>query len=211
MNELVFKGTSTHRGHLMPWNIIKRWSFVIVEEQWKSIGERRKRGRVRAEPSDPKRTKGYFRCMVSIDRSTQPPSFISRAGCHTSIGFHGNCELLLHTMRCAPCGVVNEWRSELRNKWNVGYRRDGYVERNHCEAYKVYTVKNKAFNTHTHTHTHMCSNIAIVILLFNPLMLTAAKTGLTILEIFPFQKYYLENIWRRYVNQKSNNNSPSNI
>ena len=126
----------------------------IVEEQWKSIGERRKRGRVRAEPSDAKRTKGYFRCMVSIDRYTQPPSFISRAGCHTSIGFHGNCELLLHTMRCAPCGVVNEWRSELRNKWNVGYRRDGYVKRNHCEAYKVYTVKNKAFNTHTHTHTH---------------------------------------------------------
>ena len=46
-----------------------------------------KRWRVRAELSDPKRTKGSFRCMVSIDRFTHTPFFIRRAGCHTSLGF----------------------------------------------------------------------------------------------------------------------------
>ena len=69
----------------MPKKISKKWSFVVVEEQIQNIiilGEKRKRGRVRAEPSDPKRTKGYFRCRVSIDRSTHPPPFIRRAGCH---------------------------------------------------------------------------------------------------------------------------------
>ena len=40
------------------------------------LGERRKRGRVRAEPSDAKRRKGYSRCRVSIDISTHPTSFI---------------------------------------------------------------------------------------------------------------------------------------
>ena len=46
------------------------------------LGERKKRGRVRAEPSDPKRTKGYFRCrvLVSIDRSSHPPSFLGEQG-----------------------------------------------------------------------------------------------------------------------------------
>ena len=42
-------------------------------------------------------------------------------------------------------------------------------------------------------------------------MLTAAKTGLTILYIFFYQGIFLENIWRRNVNQSSNDNSPSNI
>ena len=41
----------------------------------------------RSEPSDPKRTKGYFRCRVSIDGSTHPPPFIMRAGCHNSLEF----------------------------------------------------------------------------------------------------------------------------
>ena len=57
---------------------------MIVEEHRQrmiSIGERREKGRVRAEPSDPKRTKGYFRCRVTIDRSTHPPSFIRLTGC----------------------------------------------------------------------------------------------------------------------------------
>ena len=63
-----------------------------------SLRERRKRGRVRAEPPDPKRTKGSFRRMVSIDRSTHPPPFIRRAGCHTSLAFPGRCQLLLHTI-----------------------------------------------------------------------------------------------------------------
>ena len=43
------------------------------------------------------------------------------------------------------------------------------------------------------------------------LTLRAAKTGLAILEMFYLQKHFLENIWRRNVDQKSNNNSPSNI
>ena len=37
------------------------------------------------------------------------------------------------------------------------------------------------------------------------------KRGLTILEILYLQSHFLENIWRRIVYQKSNNNSPSNI
>ena len=45
----------------------------------------------------------------------------------------------------------------------------------------------------------------------NPLTLRAAKRGLTNLEIFYLQKYFLENNQRRIVDQKVNNNSPSNI
>ena len=55
-------------------------------------------GRKREEPSYPKRTKGSFRCMVSIDRSTHPHFFIRRAGCHAGVGFPGRCQLLLHTV-----------------------------------------------------------------------------------------------------------------
>ena len=46
---------------------------------------------------------------------------------------------------------------------------------------------------------------------FNPLPLRAAKTGLTILEIFHLQKHFLENISKGNVNQNPQNNSPSNI
>ena len=45
----------------------------------------------------------------------------------------------------------------------------------------------------------------------NPLTLRAAKRGLMILEIFNLQTHFLENIWRRNVDHKSNKNSPSNI
>ena len=45
----------------------------------------------------------------------------------------------------------------------------------------------------------------------NPFALRAAKRGLTILEIFSLQKHFFENIWRRNVDQKINNNSPWNI
>ena len=47
-----------------------------------------------------------FRCRVPIDRSTHPPSFMRRAGCHTSFGFPGGA------IRCDPCGVADldrEW------------------------------------------------------------------------------------------------------
>ena len=89
------------KGHLVPWNITKGWSLVIVEESWQSViilSERIKRIRVRAEFSGPKRTKGSFRSMVSIDRSTQPHSFIGRTGYHTSLGFPGRCQLRFHTI-----------------------------------------------------------------------------------------------------------------
>ena len=43
--------------------------------------------------------------------------------------------------------------------------------------------------------------------LFNPFTLRVAKKGLTILDIFIEQKHFL----RRNINQKSKNNSPSNI
>ena len=45
----------------------------------------------------------------------------------------------------------------------------------------------------------------------NPLPLRTAKTGLTILVIFFLQKHFSKNISKRNVNQKLNNNSPSNI
>ena len=102
MNE-VLKGHQYTR----PFSaIIKnfKWSFVIVEEQWQIIlflCERRKRGSERPEPSNPKRTKGSFRCMVSIVRSTHLPSFIRRTGCCTSLGFPGRRQLLLHTIEQA--------------------------------------------------------------------------------------------------------------
>ena len=43
-------------------------------------GERRKRGRERAEPYNRKRTKGSFRCMVFIERSAHPHSFKRQLG-----------------------------------------------------------------------------------------------------------------------------------
>ena len=45
----------------------------------------------------------------------------------------------------------------------------------------------------------------------NLFTLRVAKTGLTILEIFYLQKPFLENIWRRYVDQIPYNKYPSNI
>ena len=48
-------------------------------------------------------------------------------------------------------------------------------------------------------------------LTFNPLTLRAAKTGLTILEIFNLQTHFFENIWRINVDRKPDKNSPSNI
>ena len=53
------------------------------------LDEIRKRVRVISEPSDPKRTKGSFRCMVSIDRSKHPPSFIRQAWCPPAQGSPG--------------------------------------------------------------------------------------------------------------------------
>ena len=47
--------------------------------------------------------------------------------------------------------------------------------------------------------------------LVNPFTLRAAKRGLTILKIFQLQKHFLENIRRRNVDKKPNNESPSNI
>ena len=47
--------------------------------------------------------------------------------------------------------------------------------------------------------------------LSNPLMLTAAKSSLTILMIICRQKQSQENIWSSIVNQNITNNSPSNI
>ena len=46
---------------------------------------------------------------------------------------------------------------------------------------------------------------------FNPLMLTAAKTSLTILKKSFRFKHNWQNIWRRNVDQNITNNSPSNI
>ena len=45
----------------------------------------------------------------------------------------------------------------------------------------------------------------------NPLMLTAAKTSLTILMKSFFLKHDWQNIWRRNADQNITNNFPSNI
>ena len=45
----------------------------------------------------------------------------------------------------------------------------------------------------------------------DPFTLIAAKRGLMILEIFYVKKHFEENIRKRYVDQKANNNSPSNF
>ena len=45
----------------------------------------------------------------------------------------------------------------------------------------------------------------------NPFTLRAAKRGLPILEISYLQEHFLENIQKKNVDQKPNNNSPSNI
>ena len=50
------------------------------------------RERVGTEPSEQKRTKGSFRCIVSIDLNTYAPYFIGRAG------FPRICQDLLHTI-----------------------------------------------------------------------------------------------------------------
>ena len=54
-----------------------------------------KRGRERAEPSNAKRTKEYFRCMVSIDRSTH---FYKASRVPHQLRVPGRCQLLLHTI-----------------------------------------------------------------------------------------------------------------
>ena len=89
------------------------WTFFIGEEQIQS--KRRKRGRVREESLEAKRTKEYFICMVSIDISTHSPSFIMRAGYHASLGFPGRSQPLLHTLEQAN-SVCPLWGREERKK-----------------------------------------------------------------------------------------------
>ena len=54
---------------------------------------------------------------------------------------------------------------------------------------------------------HLLVNLCI----FNPLTLTAAKTGRTILMKSFSLKHHWQTIWRRNVDQNITNNSPSNI
>ena len=81
-----------HR-HIKSTNAIKKMSIKFLP----LLKNNEKGRKQRAEPLDPKRTKGSFKCRVSIDRSTYPPSFIRRA----SLGFPGRCQLLLHTIEQA--------------------------------------------------------------------------------------------------------------
>ena len=81
MNE----GLKAHR-HSRPFSAIKFFfsysgPLPLLKNNGKAC-ERRKSGREREEPSNPKRTKGSFRCKVFIDRSKHPNSFIRRAGTH---------------------------------------------------------------------------------------------------------------------------------
>ena len=69
----------------------------------------------------------------------------------------------------------------------------------------------------THDFISSCKKVGISLssIMYSSSSLThshsVAKTGLTILDIFFYEKHFLENIWRRNVDQESNNNSPSNI
>ena len=73
--------------------------------------------REKADPSNPKRINGSFTCMVSTDRSTHPPAFVRRAGCHTSLGCPRRCQLLLDTIEQAkgvwPWRVTHRWSAHL--------------------------------------------------------------------------------------------------
>ena len=78
--------------------------------RWKN-----KKRESKSTASDPKRTNGYFRCRVSIDRSTHPASFIRWEGCHTSLGFpkvltpiapHKVCPLLGYLVSYTPVQKV---------------------------------------------------------------------------------------------------------
>ena len=62
-----------------------------------------------------------------------------------------------------------------------------------------------------HNLAHMEPSWYWEALYFNPLILRAAKTGLMFWEIFYLLKHFLENIWRRNVDQNPNSNSLSNI
>ena len=46
---------------------------------------------------------------------------------------------------------------------------------------------------------------------FNPFTLRVAKTCMIILKIFHLRRHFFENIWRRNVHQKTNNNTLSNM
>ena len=97
MNE----GLKAHR-HIRPFIVIKCFfpksgPLSRLKNNSKAC-ERRKSGREKTELSNLKRTKGSFRCMVSIDRSAHPHYSIRCAGCHASVGFPWSCQLLLHTI-----------------------------------------------------------------------------------------------------------------
>ena len=56
---------------------------------------------------------GSFRYMVSTDRSTDPLYFIRRAGCHTSKGFPGRCQLLLQIIELASFSWIGGGGADL--------------------------------------------------------------------------------------------------
>ena len=58
---------------------------------------------------------------------------------------------------------------------------------------------------------HIIINLFMPWYIFNPFILKEAKTGLTILNIFFYQKHFLKNIWRRNVYHNFTNKSPSDI
>ena len=74
-----------HISRQRPFIAIAYYQKEVLCHFWRTMkkhnNSRRKKGKrgVTAEPSDPMRTKGSLRCMVSIERSTQPPSFIRQA------------------------------------------------------------------------------------------------------------------------------------
>ena len=80
----------------------------MLKNKWQSIiiwSERRKRGRVRAEPSDPKRTMGSFRCRVRIHRQirTSPIFYkVSRVPHQLRVPWEVPTPIAHHKL--CPCG-----------------------------------------------------------------------------------------------------------
>ena len=108
MNEWGLKGTSAHLGYLVPLIgfFFVKWCLPLLKNNGKAC-ERRKSGRERAEPSYPKMTKGSFRCMVSIDRSTHPHFFYKASRVPRWRRVAREVPTPIAHSRCAPCGVLS--------------------------------------------------------------------------------------------------------
>ena len=74
-----------------------------------------------------------------------------------------------------------------------------------CNILHAFFATNSHTHTHTITHTHTHAHIDIYV--FNPFMLSAPKSNLTIVLKYFRQNHILESILKRNANQKDTNNT----